>query len=136
MKKQRPRNHSIAETYGQMDVDLVEKLYGHELDPGMIVLTDAALAHVKKQHPTDWARCLPHVRAVLDGPTYIGDDTRNAGKIEFIGRMPPNGEPLLVAVTVTRSDSGNYHVTSFYPITQAKIDRRRHDGLLRNVVRK
>jgi hypothetical protein len=119
-----------------MDVELIATLYGHELDPGPIVLTEAALAHVRKQHPADWARCLPHVGEVLADPTYVGDDTGNIGKIEFVGRMKGSGEPLLVAVTITRSDAGDYHVTSFYPITQARIDLRRRSGLLRNVVRK
>lgn len=135
MTKNRATKHSILQNYGEIDVDLIEKLYGYELEPGQMVLTEAALAHVKMQHPNDWARCLPHVGAILADPTYLGDDAKNVGKIEFIGRIP-GGEGLLVAVAVTRSASGTYHVTSFYPVSQTKIDTRRARNLLKNVVRK
>lgn len=135
MTRKPATKHSIVQSYGEIDVDLIEMLYGYELKPGTMVLTEAALAHVKMQHPNDWARCLPHVGTILADPTYLGDDAKNVGKIEFIGRMP-GGEGLLVAVTVTRSTSGAYHVTSFYPVSQTKIDTRRGRNLLKNVVRK
>ena len=119
---------------GPLPVDLIEDLFGHELEPGGVVLTQAALDHVKRSHPKDWARCLPFVRRVVAEPTYIGDDTKNRAKVEFVGRMP-GGEGLLVAVVIEMR-RGCYHVASFYPVSQAKIDNRRRSGLLRNVVRK
>jgi hypothetical protein len=127
--------HGEPINLGPLDIRAIEALFGHELEPGDVLLTTAALAHARASHPDDVDRCLPFVGRIVASPTYIGDDLRNRGKIELIGRMP-GGDGLLVAVTIELSRSGHYHVASFYPVSQAKIDRRRRSCFLKNVVAK
>ncbi len=80
--------------------------------------------------------CLPHVAAVVAEPLCIGDDLRNPGRIELIGRVPAIGAFLLVAVTIERDVAGRYNVCSFYPISDKKIQPRRERGFLRVAVRR
>ena len=61
---------------------------------------------------------------------YLGDDFNNRGKIELVARVAALGNALLVAVEVTKDDNGRYNVTSFYRISQKKIDNRREKGRL------
>jgi len=56
--------------------------------------------HAARQHPEEYAKCLPHIEAVVNKPFFIGDDHKNHNKIELIARVPALGSGLLVAVTI------------------------------------
>lgn len=67
---------------------------------------------------------------VLD-PLYIGDDVRNPGKIELIGRVSFGKGFLLVAIELEMTGSHRYEVRSFYTIGQKDVDRRFARGFLK-----
>lgn len=116
--------------FGPLPVDLINRTTGLELETGNAFFSINAQKHAAKRHPLEYSKALPHVAAVIADPMYLGDDFKNHGKIELVARVAALGNALLVAVEVTRDDSGRYNVTSFYPISQKKIDNRREKGRL------
>lgn len=114
-----------------MPVEVINATMETELEPGAVVLSRSAQRHARTRHPEEYAMCLPHVAAVVADPLYVGDDFKNPGSIELIGRVPAIGSFMLVAVTVERDAAGQYNVCSFYPITEKKIQPRRERGFLR-----
>ena len=61
----------------------------------------------------------------------FGDDVRNSGKIEFVGRPPGLGTPLLIAVVITPDAHGRYNIASFYPVSEGKVQSRKQKGFLK-----
>ena len=96
-----------------------------DIEIGDVVMSFNAQKHARKRHPVDYARCLPHVAAVINNPLYARDDFNNDGKIELVGKPGGMTDYLLVAVELTIDTHGRYNVTSFYPISEGKVERRR-----------
>lgn len=119
-----------------MPVEVINATIETELEPGNVMLGRGAQVHALSRHPDEYPLCLPHVASVVASPLYIGDDFRNAGSIELIGRVPALGSFMLVAVTVERDAAGYYNVCSFYPISEKKIQPRRERGFLKVAVSK
>lgn len=115
---------------GPLPVEVINATLGTELEPGSVILSRAAQAHVLKRHPEDYSTCLPHVGTVVINPLYIGDDHRNPDKIELIAKVGAVDAFVLVAVCIEPDKDGDYYVSSFYPIDQEKINQRRHKGFL------
>ena len=117
--------------FGPLPVATINRLLGLELDPGETVMSAGAQIHARRRHSADYGRLVPHIAAVVASPLYVGDDVRNAGKIELIGRPPGwAAEALLVAVAIARDDAGNYNVVSCYPVSEEKVHARRERGFL------
>lgn len=114
-----------------MPIETINLTMEMELEPGDVVLSKGAQVHALSRHPDEYPLCLPHVAAVVANPLYVGDDFKNPGSIELIGRVPAIGSFMLVAVTIARDEAGRYNVCSFYPITDKKIQPRRERGFLR-----
>jgi hypothetical protein len=62
----------------------------------------------------------------------FGDDFRNSGKIEFVGRPPGLGTPLLIAVVITPDAHGRYNIASFYPVSEGKVQSRKQKGFIKS----
>ena len=116
---------------GPLPVMEVYRATGHELDEGDVVLSINAQKHAAKRHPEDYARCLPHLGSIISNPLFIGDDHKNADKIELVSRVRVLGSGLLIAVKIEADSKGDYHVVSFYPISEKKITNRVEKGFLR-----
>ncbi len=116
--------------FGPLPVDLINRTTGLELETGNVFFSINAQKHSAKRHPLEYSKALPHVAAVIADPMYLGDDFKNPGKIELVSHVAALGNALLVAVEVTIDHDGHYNVTSFYPISQKKIDNRREKGRL------
>ena len=116
---------------GPIPAEVINLTLGLDLDPGPVILSRNAQKHALSSHPVEYPPCLPHVAAVVADPLNLGDDFKNGGKIEMIGRVPAPGSFLLVAVTIERDPAGRYNVCSFYPISEKKIQPRRARGYLR-----
>lgn len=114
---------------GPLPVEAINKTLELELDEGDVVFTGAAQKHAASRHPDDYAKCLPHVAAIVANPLYLGDDFENEGKIELVGR--PLGTPILVAVSIEKDARGRYHVVSVYPVSEGTIEGRRKKGRLK-----
>lgn len=122
------RAKQIPYLFGPMPVEGVNGALGLELEPGDVVMSIRAQQHAQKRHPKDYARCFPHVASIIASPLYVCDDFKNEGKIEMVGR--PNGFPdwLLVAVEIAQDEDGKFNVTSFYPISDTKVQNRKESG--------
>ena len=120
--------------FGPIPASPISNALGIDIEDGDAVMSFFAQIHASNRHPTDYARCLPHVAAVINNPLYARDDFKNAGKIELVGRPGGMSEYLLVAVELTLDIQGRYNVTSFYPISEKKVETRREKGTLIRVL--
>jgi hypothetical protein len=125
------KNKALPLQLGPLPVQTINRTLETELDPGEAVLTAGVQTHASRRHPEEYARCLPHVAAVVTNPLYIGDDFKNPGSIELISRVPALGSGLLVAVCVEKNGDGEYEVRSFYPVNDQKIRGRLSKGFLK-----
>jgi hypothetical protein len=116
---------------GPLPSGAINRALGLELEDGDVVLSLGAQRHALKRHPKDYALCLPHLSAVVASPLYIGEDFKNAGKIELVGRIRTAAISILVAVNVERNTRGQYQIASFYPVSEDKIENRRRRGFLK-----
>ena len=105
----------VASIYATMEIDL---------DSGTVVMSKAAQRHAAKRHPKDYGRCMPHAAQIIRDPLYMGDDFKNPGNIEFVGRIPAVGESILIAICIEPDDQGRYNVCSIYPIAEATVQAR------------
>jgi hypothetical protein len=127
------KNHKPALVplqFGPLPVRTINKTLSLDLEDGDVRLSINAQKHATTRHPEDYARCLPHVAQVVSNPLFIGDDIKNDGSIELIGRVPALGASLLVAVSLTKSEDGHYDILSFYPVSEQKIEGRVKKGFL------
>lgn len=119
---------------GKMPDDAIYRVLGIELEAGEVKFSAPAQKHALRRHPADLPRIVPHLAQIIASPTYLGDDFRNPGKIELVGRIPGAAGAALIALTVEKDETdGYYHVCSSYFITQAELDRKRGKGILKIV---
>ena len=130
----RPRKKLVPLLFGHVPIRAINDALGLELDEGQAIMSLNAQRHAQRRHPADFARCFPHVADVVTKPLYVRDDFTNQGKIELIGKPAALGDYLLVAVEIIRDRDGRYSVVSFYPVSEAKVARRRESGHLRRVL--
>lgn len=119
---------------GSFPEDIVYQTLDLEVDPGEVVFSVPAQKHAQRRHPEDAPLIVPHLSQVIEDPTYVGDDFRNPGKIEFVRSIPGSGgQSALVAVTVEKDGDGVYNICSSYLISQSEVDKKRAKGILKNV---
>ena len=122
---------------GEFPDEIDYKTLQIEADPGNVVFSVPAQNHANKGHPGDAALIIPHLAQVITDPMYVGDDTKNPGKIELVRMIPgAGGKSALVAVTVEQDNKGEYNICSSYLITQSEVDKKRAKGVLKNVIKK
>ena len=127
------RQRLSAFEFGPLPVDAINRALETEFDPGLVVMPVNAQRHAQKKHPEEFGVYFPHVAALIQHPLYVRDDFRNDGKIELVGRPQGAPQPLLVAIEVTPDQNGRYNVTSFYPVSERKVEERRASGHLKRV---
>lgn len=130
---QKPRPKLVPLFFGDVPIAAINDALGLELDEGQAVMSTNALKHARRRHPVEFPQCLPHVASVVTNPLYVRDDFKNDGKIELVGRPESLGGFLLVAVEIVLDEEGRYNVTSFYPISEGKVAKRREAGHLRRL---
>lgn len=118
---------------GALPCAAISRALGLELNEGEVLLSRGAQRHAERRHPKEYAICLPHIATVVANPLYVGDDFRNPGKIELISRIRAASISVLVAVNLMRDIRGKYHIESFYPVSDEKIENRRRRGFLKVV---
>lgn len=120
--------------FGPVPAVAINAALDMEIEPGDAVMPFNAQKHARNKRPVEYARCLPHVAAVISTPLYVRDDFRNTDKIELVGRPDGMTDYLLVAVEIVLDEQGRYNVTSFYPISEKKVQNRRESGHLVRVI--
>ncbi|MCC6517802.1 MAG: hypothetical protein WAT35_05685 [Tabrizicola sp.] len=117
---------------GAAPVAAVYATLGIEMDEGDVKCAAPALNHAARRHPHDVPVILPHLSDIITNPLYMGDDLRNPGKIELVGRIAGRSGAALVALSIAMSEAdGYYHVCSMYMITQSELDTKREKGILK-----
>jgi len=114
-----------------LPVDGINFTLGTQLDAGVAVFSRAAQTHAARRHAAEYPIIAPHIASIVLNPLYVGDDLRNAGKIELIGRVPSLAIFALIAVSVELDQLGRYHIASLYPVSREKIEGRREKGFLK-----
>ena len=108
---------------GSLPCDIIYKTLQIELEEGNVVFSHNAMKHAKDRHPEDYEKYHSRLSEIIKQPDFIGDDFKNKGKIELIGRIDQE-ESLLIAVSISQDKNGNYHIHSFYVISEKKIQNR------------
>lgn len=124
----------VPSIFGPLPVASINAALDLELDEGEVMMSVNAQRHAQRRHPEDFARCFPHVATIVAMPLFVRDDFRNHGKIELVGRAPGLPDWLLVAVEISLDHEGRYNVSSFYPISDAKVQNRKEAGTYRRPV--
>lgn len=134
MAENKKKKASQSDFFEGLPVDAINKVLGIEMDPGSVELSAGARRHAESRHPGDVPLILPHLAGIVRSPLYVGDDHRNPGKIEIVGRIPGQHGGALVAIELEDFDhNGTYNICSMYLITQRKIDKKREDKILKNL---
>jgi hypothetical protein len=129
----RKRNVYQKMPFGPLPVAAIKATLDIDLEPAIVVMSANAQKHASRRHPVDYSNCLPFVAGIVANPLYMGDDFKNKGKIELVGRPPPlNGVSILVAVEIVLDRNGEYNVASFYPVSEKTIESRRDKRRLKN----
>lgn len=99
-------------------------------------MTRNAIQHVRKNHPDDYEKCFPYLVEAIQNPLFVGDDFKNPGNVELIGRGQDmkTGELIMIAINFKPDDNGDYHLRSFYPYSNEKAAKRRIKGFLRSAL--
>lgn len=117
---------------GAAPVAAVYATLGIEMDAGDVKCSAPALNHAAKRHPEDVPVILPHLSELIRNPLYMGDDLKNPGKIELVGKIAGRSGAALVALTIALDEAdGYYHVCSMYMITQSELDKKREKKVLK-----
>lgn len=119
---------------GVLPAEVVNRAIGTELDPAEVVLTRAGQRHAARRHPADYPVCLPHLAGIIADPLYVGDDFKNPGKIELIGRVQAANSFVLVAIDIEQLENGRYRVSSFYTLPDSRVLARRDKGFLKRAI--
>jgi hypothetical protein len=128
-----PKKPSFIDVFpGAAPVAAVYATLGIEMDEGDVKCSAQALHHASRRHPQDVPVILPHLSEIIRNPLYMGDDFKNPGKIELIGKIAGRSGAALVALTIAMDEAdGYYHVCSMYMITQSELDRKRDKLVLK-----
>ena len=110
---------------GQLPHEALGRALGVAFEAGDVKLSRAAQRHVSADHPEDYAICLPHIAQVIAAPLYAGDDFKNPGNFEIVGRVASIDQPILIAITFEKDDDGFYRVVTFYRVSEKKVVGRR-----------
>lgn len=120
---------------GQLPDEMLYRTLEIKADPGEVRLTRAAQSHIQSRHPGELEKILPRLSQLVENPLYMGDDHRNPGKIELVGRVPQHSGAVLVAILLDRNEGEDfYHICSAYFISQAEVDKRRDQKILKNAL--
>jgi len=112
-------------------VDMINAVLGTELEPGPVILSAQAHYHIATDHAGDYALCKAALADALASPTFIGQGPK-ADNFELLRRINhPDGEVVLVAVSLAMDDDGAYRVRSAYLIPQFSVEARRQAGRLK-----
>ena len=115
---------------GALPSERIGRALDLELDEGQVELSRIAQRHVSVDHPEDYAICLPHIAAIIANPLYVGDDFKNPGRLEVVGRIIAVGGPVLIGLTCNKDKDGFYRVVTFYRISEKKVENRRANSRL------
>lgn len=128
------RTKLVPYLFGPLPCEGINGALKLELDPGDVVMSIRAQKHVQRKRPVDFARCFPHVASIISTPLYVRDDFKNEGAIELVGKSDGLPDWLLVAVEISLDEDGRYNVSSFYPISDKKVENRKQAGHYRRVI--
>lgn len=118
---------------GLAPIAAIKQTLGLEIDPLPVRFSVAAQKHAYKRHKNDFPVIEPHLKRLVSSPMYIGDDLKNPGKIELVGRIPRVDGAALVAITIEHSADERYHVCSCYLISQSELDKKKASQILKAV---
>ena len=82
-----------------------------------IILGDANIEHMKKQHKEDYEKYGQDISNIVNNPTYVAKNP-NQGSIEYIKEYKINNEFVLVAVRI--SNKGTMFAKTLFTMTERK----------------
>lgn len=111
------KSQCAALRLGPLDVSLVNRTLGTELEPGDLYLSRQAHWHIAKDHAEDYAACMAALRRIGQSPGLIGQAPKHADNFELVIRFRSNRSEcdyVLIAVGLEQDQDGLYRVKSAY----------------------
>lgn len=102
---------------GKVNKKVIELLNINVKENTPIILGDANVKHMKKQHPDDYKKYGKDISNIINNPTYVAKNPLQ-GSIEYIKEYKINNEYVLVAVRI--SNKGNMFARTMFKMTERK----------------
>lgn len=120
----------------QFPTELLNARFELELDPGDVWMSMICHRHIALDHPIEYADCFPSIQDVIESPNFVGRSPKHNDAIEIIKRLLIDDvwRIVLAPVSITPNKQGNYHLHSFYEISQEDIDYRRRLNRISQVI--
>lgn len=108
------------EIVGEVTDRVIELLGLEPSKDRRIYFAESNLEHMKKSHPTDYAKYGIDLKLILRCPDYVGQNPTD-GSIEYVKEYMIDGEYVKVAVRL--SHSGRYYARSLYVLNNRRVER-------------
>ena len=120
---------------GPLPVDVINRALGTELEPGNARLSAIAHRHMAMDHPNDYEACVAALADAIASPTFVGQAPNHVRNFEIVKRVArPDRRAVLVAIGIEMDEAGEYRVRTCYLVEPGKVDTRRANGTLRQVL--
>ena len=111
---------------GELPITMINKVLGHDLEPGRLLLDHAGHCHIAERHPADLDICL-EVLGVGRPPHFVGQAPRSDDKLQMVWRL---NDPIVMVVFGRHWTQGFYRVVTSYRISRERLDRERRERTL------
>ena len=102
---------------GKLNKKVIKLLYLEYKNELPIILGDANIEHMKRQHPDDYEKYGKDIENIIKNPTYIAKNP-NKGSIEYIKEYKINNDYILLAVRI--SNKGTLFAKTLFKMTERK----------------
>jgi hypothetical protein len=134
-RRPNPPRRYRAVFLGPLPVEVINRALGTELEPGNVRLSAIAHRHMAKDHPEDYEACITALAGAIASPTFVGQAPKHTRNFEIVKRTPrPDRKAVLVGISIEIDEAGEYRVRTCYLVEPGKVDTRRANGTLRQVL--
>ena len=116
---------------GKLSKKVINLLGLNYIEGQPIILGDANIAHMQRQHPDDYIKYGKDIEDIINNPTYVARNP-NQGSIEYIKEYKINNEFVLVAVRI--SSKGTLFAKTLFTMTERKIKIYLKNGYAKKVM--
>ncbi len=120
----------MAEEVGRLSARVIELLELQLQENQPIYIGDSNISHMKRKHPTDYARYGGYISDILLSPDYVGENPTD-GSIEYVKEFLVDDEFVKVAVRL--SGGGALYARSLYVLNHNRVLNFIEKGTLKKV---
>lgn len=108
---------------GEIDTTFLEMEFG-KIRTKEIIVTNERLLHIRQRHPQDYELFEKYGENSVQNPDYIIKDTKNAGTVFMVKRLPDTNLNVVVRVVLDTDKEGlKNSVMTFYRIRERNLKK-------------